>query len=106
MKKKKCWPLFHDWEIIRTVTEYRLKEDLKEELNKTKYDGYELKGKFTFHFVEKICMKCETYVDEISPQMDKIRIDHFTKIQHKKMADERAIRAKNILDKIKRDGRK
>ena len=109
---KKCWPFFHDWEIIRSIDGEKLKEEVIEEFEKKRgikpksFSSHEFhEGRFLLQYVEKICMKCETYVDEITPQMDVIRIEHFMEEQRKKLAEERVVRAKNILDKIKREGR-
>ena len=82
--KDKCW--WHDWETIEKVTDGQIEANLKVEgtivpaLRIIQQDGRD--------YVKKVCAKCDTVVDTITPRIEVIR----ERMRNRKVRKEKAER--------------
>lgn len=108
---KKCW--FHDWETINVITDAQLKADVENELKYANDKGKPIppalriiKEDCDKRYFEKVCVECGTYVDEISPQKERFMIEYYIPNRRREVAEAHAKRAKEAIEKIKRESRK
>lgn len=81
--KKKCWPFFHDWETVKSVSKAQLRYDTRYILRIGKNEGKPIPP--PPHIIrwpdsrvyKKICLKCGTIVDNIAPQRQKFTEEYY-----------------------------
>lgn len=108
---KKCWPLFHDWEIVNVIEEVQLKADVYNELSHVGTKPIPpamriIKEGGSKRYFEKVCMKCETYVDNIAPQKEIFILEYYNENRRKALAEEYTKKSKEAIKKIKKEGRR
>lgn len=77
---KKCWPFFHDWEMVESITYSQLRENitckLKHSESKDKDNPcrppLRIIAEDENRLVKKICLKCGAIQDNITPQKAEI----------------------------------
>ena len=94
----KCICGFHDWEILERVnSKEQLRENLKVKygtmikLPSCRYNGMDS------NLVRKVCLRCEKYVDRITPMIAEIQVENMLARWRK----ERAELIQNELKKVR-----
>ena len=92
---KKCWPLFHDWVVIESNTPSQIRENVLNKINhQDKNNGKpcpppsRIIAESENRLTKKICLKCETIVDPISPYEIRILIKYYAEKERKRKVEE------------------
>jgi len=68
----KCYYFFHDWYIIESKEQWRIDEEIKHRKQKVPAPPPDrVTSGIPCYLANKICLKCETHVDEISEYREK-----------------------------------
>lgn len=91
----KCW--FHDWEIIERIGHGQIRENIE---NEEKYKNEKVMPppmriiqEDGNSYIKKVCMKCDTVIDTITPQIEIAR-------KEIRRSEERKNRAKDVLEGV------
>ena len=63
---KECFPFFHDWHVHKRSCVY----DIKGDMGLPRHGGDDL-----FFICKKVCLKCRKVVDEITPAIERLKIE-------------------------------
>ncbi len=84
---KKCWPFFHDWEMVEAMVYSQLKENITSKLKHSESKDKDkpcppplrIIAESENRLIKKICLKCGTIVDNVTPQGEKIKQEYYEK---------------------------
>lgn len=88
----KCKIGWHDWETISCKSHSTIRNELLRTIHKP-FKGISIERYPDKYYSKKICLRCEKYIDEITPHRKRVEEDHYRK-------ENRRLRVKLLRDKL------